>query len=106
MTPEQHADDIVKWFKRNVEEKYFKGQKEHGGRLWRKPVLSMLRDEVVDAATYFEVLEAQHREAAFHLKLCMDAFNACSPDDAESHAICAYNLLTIGNIEGLPEEEK
>ena len=60
MTNIEHIIRIANWFVGHMAKKYETGAKEHGGRLWRKNVLKMLRDEIIDLPVYFEVLERQH----------------------------------------------
>jgi hypothetical protein len=62
MTPEQenHLRDIKYDFLKAVDEKYRKGQAEHGGDLWKKPgVLEMLMEECIDFYVYAHVLRQQ-----------------------------------------------
>jgi hypothetical protein len=39
--------------------KYVAGQQEHGGELWRKPILGELLEETIDLAVYAETLSDQ-----------------------------------------------
>jgi hypothetical protein len=57
---EKHLENIKYDFLKAVDTKYRKGQKEHGGNLWKKPgVLEMLMDECVDFYVYAHVLKQQ-----------------------------------------------
>ena len=47
--------DLVK----DVSAKYRKGQDEHGGALWRRPVWKDTWDEVLDLCTYVHTLRLQ-----------------------------------------------
>ena len=62
MTKQQEAslqsikDRFVKW----VDKKYRKGQKEHGGNLWKKNgLIDMAIDEAVDQVVYLIYLRDQ-----------------------------------------------
>ena len=64
MTPEQerHLAAVKARIADGIDEKYRKGQAEHGGNLWRKPgVFPMLTDEVRDFVVYADTLEHQLR---------------------------------------------
>lgn len=64
MNPEQeaHLGRVQERFRKDVEEKYRRGQAEHGGDLHKKPaMLKMLREEVLDAVVYQTTLEEQIR---------------------------------------------
>jgi len=57
---ENHLSEVKREFLKAVDEKYRKGQAEHGGDLWKKPgVLEMLMDECVDFWVYAYVLKQQ-----------------------------------------------
>ena len=57
---EEHLAQVKRGFLAAVDEKYRKGQAEHGGDLWKKPgVLEMLMDECVDFYVYAFVLKQQ-----------------------------------------------
>lgn len=62
MTPEQetHLRAIKYDFLNAVDVKYRKGQREHGGDIWKKPgVLEMLMEECIDFYVYAHVLRQQ-----------------------------------------------
>ena len=62
MTPSQeaHLENIKEWFAHEVDEKYRKGVKEHGGNLWEKSgIIDMALEEVLDMAVYLVTLKAQ-----------------------------------------------
>lgn len=107
MTPSEHFDKIVGWFKTVGEVKYNKGQKEHGGRLWRKNTIHMLGEEILDLPTYFYVLLKQYEQALDQLNLAITKDKACkSPLEVMVHVRNAYNILQVGNTDGIAEEEK
>jgi hypothetical protein len=65
MTPEQeaHLRAIQGAFCKGVDDKYRRGQAEHGGDLWTKPgMLGRLTDEVRDFVVYAHTLDQQLRE--------------------------------------------
>ena len=60
---EQHLSDIVTHLAFEIDKKYRKGKKEHGGQLWDKPgMLKMLMAELYDAPTYGFTLNQQLRQ--------------------------------------------
>ncbi len=112
MTPKQHFDNICNWFRVKGEAKYFRGQKEHGGRLWRKPCLKLLGEEILDMPIYFRVLEEQHELALDYLALALadwtddNDLSSIMPHTDKANVRNAYNILRFGNPEGEVEEEK
>jgi len=61
MSPEhqKHLATIVKDLTHDVQEKYIKGQLEHGGALWRRPVWKDAWEEILDLCTYMHTLKLQ-----------------------------------------------
>jgi hypothetical protein len=59
MTPERedHLGQVKMICAGRIDIKYRRGQAEHGGDLWRKPMLRSLADELTDANVYFATLE-------------------------------------------------
>jgi len=59
MTIEQveHLKSIQRRLNSRLEEKYVKGQLEHGGNLWERDNLKDLGMEIVDMLTYFHCVE-------------------------------------------------
>lgn len=104
MTPADHVLRIASWFISHMAKKYEKGQAEHGGRLWRKNTLNMLRDEIIDLPVYFEVLEAQHARAITLLAVAI-AEMTDEKTIGDGSVIEAYNILEYGNPEGELEED-
>jgi hypothetical protein len=112
MTPEDHMNRISAWFTLFMQAKYEAGQKEHGGKLWRKNVVHAMKDEVIDMVVYFEVLEGQYRKAVQELEHAMEIIGEFERDDftdrtEEIHDAVkfAYNVLVYGNRDGELEED-
>lgn len=62
MTPEQHAERVASEAHSLIVEKYVRGQREHGGELWRKQgIIDMAIDEAVDQVIYLLTLRDQLR---------------------------------------------
>lgn len=80
--------------------KYKAGQKEHGGNLWRKPVINFMGDELTDHIVYFHVLKQQWKEME---KIAKEGLNTKVPQAADA-LVKILNILTIGNAEGKREE--
>ena len=61
MSPEheKHLAGILADLVKDVSAKYRKGQAEHGGALWRRPVWKDAWDEVLDLCTYVHTLRLQ-----------------------------------------------
>ena len=61
MSPEheKHLAGILADLVKDVSAKYRKGQDEHGGALWRRPVWKDTWDEVLDLCTYVHTLRLQ-----------------------------------------------
>lgn len=97
-TAEDHVALISETLTSEIKKKYMAGQEEHGGKLWRKPVLGFAWEEVLDLPVYLHVLKQQHDE--------MKAIALAGAQGENSQAACAeiYNILTIGNAEGAREE--
>ena|SRR3990172_4355474 len=59
MTPEQveHLKSIQRRVNSRLEEKYVRGQLEHGGNLWERDNLQDLGMEIIDMLTYFHCVE-------------------------------------------------
>lgn len=71
MTPEQeaHLAELKTSFATGLDEKYRRGQQEHGGNLWMKTgMFPMLREEVLDFWAYGKTIERQLREVLAHIE--------------------------------------
>lgn len=103
MTVEQHAaselavrqaDQIADAAAAQIRVKFIAGQIEHGGDLYRKPVLHEAIAEAVDMFTYLHVLATQ---AGHALRLLDNYADRCS---LPPEVAAARNLLRFGNVEG------
>jgi len=103
-TSQQHRDEVLERFRSRASAKYDAGQAEHGGRLWRKPVLHMLRDEISDLPFYYDVLEEQQQVVLDHLFSARLTIPRDTP--GWEHIKAAMNVLEFGNAEGRSEEER
>lgn len=116
-----HLDTILTRVKREVADKYRKGQKEHGGKLWRKAVLPHLMEEIKDLIVYGYTLERQLYNAASYMAYGyrelekLDELVAKHGSFVHAHVpklreamgwvLGAQNILLFGNAEGEPEPE-
>ena len=98
-TPLSHAEDVITTFTVDAKRKYLWGQEEHGGRLWRKPVLPMLYQEVLDLPIYLLTLMDQIGAVRSLLN------EAMASGDLEC-VMRALNILNTGNLEGIAEEDR
>jgi hypothetical protein len=97
-TPEQHLSEIQRWFTQKHGQKYRAGQREHGGRLFRKPVMDFLVEEVLDFCSYVHVLKG-------HWDQVRDITGAvrCGGMNAEDGIEMIRNIIDFGNPEGIRE---
>lgn len=103
-TPADHAEAVIQRFSEDARQKYMKGDKEHGGRLYRKPVLGYLYDEVLDLPIYLLTLMEQMKMVE---QLLVDAYwaNGESPAMVNRKISEAINILRYGNEDGIEEVE-
>ena len=103
-TPLSHAEDILNTFFIDAKAKYLAGQAEHGGRLWRKPVLPMLYQEVLDLPIYLLTLIDQIAEVK---RLVGVAYWANKDNiEVDANLTKAMNILNFGNADGVAEENR
>jgi hypothetical protein len=106
ITYEDHMNACMEAFEKAWRAKYTKGQHEHGGRLWRKRTTPFLIEEVLDFVSYVAVLAPQLNRATELLGGTLDMIEGgASIEDIRDQVNRAHNLLTIGNEEGIPEDE-
>jgi hypothetical protein len=89
--------------------KYDKGQEEHGGKLWRKPIMDYIGEEIIDMAIYWSTFKVQWKELLhiiryLHLLTLDPQTNTTS--EIKALAEKALNLMERGNVEGDEEEER
>jgi len=97
-TWEEHQNYILARFGANFKFKYEVGQKEHGGRLWKKAPFNMLKDEAVDFISYVYTLENHLNDVTSLLTNAIVAEDWALVGDA-------LNVLQVGNEEGRMEED-
>ena len=56
---EKHLQGVLNDLIKDVSLKYRRGQAEHGGALWRRPVWKDAWDEILDLAVYMHTLRLQ-----------------------------------------------
>lgn len=78
-------------------EKWERGQREHGGDLYRKPTLDEAIDEAIDLIPYLFIHRAHVRRALVHLKAIELRLLPPAVGDA---ILAAINLIERGNVEG------
>lgn len=98
----KHASQIAEKVGDFMFIKYLAGQKEHGGLLWRKNLIPHIQEEILDLAIYHFTHEEQMGELTRLLRGIIGA-----DDLTEAHRLgtMALNLVTIGNTDGIEEEE-
>jgi len=98
----RHAGYISHKIQTLVHAKYLKGQAEHGGDISRKNTLPMAIEEALDLPVYLLILEDNIRLAIEEL---LNAESELIQHPALARVFRARNILTVGNPEGIPEEE-
>jgi ribonuclease BN (tRNA processing enzyme) len=66
--PVLQASNIAKTVGREIEIKYAKGQKEHGGNFFAKPTVLNVREEALDLISYTHVLADHQIKLIEHLQ--------------------------------------
>lgn len=97
--PDHHVALVLDTLSDELPTKYMQGQREHGGNLWRKPVLDFMGEEVLDMVVYYDVLRRQNDLLK---QLCREGMAGSSDSYQALQSI--YNVLTVGNPEGVKEE--
>jgi len=97
-TSNDHIEYILSNVSDRLPEKYLKGVAEHKGNLWRKRVDAFQTDEVIDFIVYHFTNLEQKEEAIAKLGSALGARDWGLVKES-------LNILTIGNPEGIPEEE-
>jgi len=108
-TAKKHEQEIIDEVSTDISQKYRAGQKEHGGRLWRKPMVSHMVEEVNDLVVY---LYTHRKQQLLLIGLLFEARDIMTRADEAGHYSYgleqvnqALNLLLSGNVEGIEEEE-
>lgn len=79
--------------------KWEKGHREHGGDLFRKPVLHEAIEEAVDQIAYLLVERRQKARVAVLLAEALELAGDLPPA-VHDRIRAAFNLVTFGNAEG------
>ena len=103
---DEHREHIVDEIGEYINEKYLKGQKAHGGHLWRKNLTHHAIEEAADLCVYLFTKREQESLIVGHLVMALGNIHAGDDDVAYDHIQNAINILTIGNPEGIEEEER
>jgi len=104
MSPEhrKHLATIINDLTHDVQEKYIKGQLEHGGALWRRPVWKDAWDEVLDLCTYMHTLK-------LHLGVIADMALQGAADEsvaaATSREKCRQILAVLHGLPGAEDKK-
>jgi hypothetical protein len=104
MSPEheKHLAGIIRDLSRDIDAKYRKGQEEHGGALWRRPVWKDAWEEVLDLCTYVHTLKLQ-------LSVIADMALQGAADDtvaaATSREACRQILAVLHGLPGSEDKK-
>lgn len=100
---EAHITYINTVVNEEITKKYLAGDKEHGGKLWRKPIMYFMGEEITDLNVYWQTLKVQWEDV---LLLVYAAYtNKDCSSEVRDILDKALNVLTMGNREGEEEEE-
>ncbi len=91
-SPDDHLRALINDIAGDMTLKYERGQREHGGELWRKECLQNAYQEALDLLTYLKTLKGQMGDAMILASVGM--LRGCEA------CMAIYNMLTCGNIEG------
>ena len=94
-----HGDSIARWSAEQIAEKYKRGQKEHGGSVNHKNVVSHLAEEIFDSVVYLAVLHEQ----MYLIRELAEMGLVAEPGNEYLRAI--NNICIHGNEYGKREEE-
>lgn len=90
---EAHLRDIKMRIQSDIDKKYRKGQAEHGGNLWERPIMPEIRSELIDFICYQSTLDDRIRTVVFQLELAL----ALKTEKAKNNAI-KKAINKLGNI--------
>jgi len=96
LTQQEQLDDIVNTFKGQFKSKFMKGQKEHGGYFYEKPMLWNLREECLDMVAYSHVLEIHQEEILHAISMLMLDLKTLTYDEIETRL--EELLKQVGNL--------
>ena len=106
-TAEMHEQDLAGWFTGLMSKKYRAGQKEHGGCLWRKPMVNHMIEEIIDLSVYMGTHRVQMLQVGALLYEALEDMGKLSGYTVPGRDAVqkAFNILVVGNEEGEEEEE-
>ena len=113
---DSHREHVVDEIGEYINEKYLKGQKAHGGHLWRKNLTPHAIEEAADLCVYLFTKREQEALSSMLLQRCLIDMERIKKEELSIHNIQVLgailmgirevtNILTIGNPEGIEEEE-
>lgn len=101
---EDHLQDIKDHTVCDLNIKYRKGQREHGGDLWKKGLLTTLMpamsEEVIDQMCYAHTI---HEQLITIRNLCLDGINPTTPDFVCKSILIDIHKILMGE---LPDDSK
>lgn len=98
LTGEKHAAYIADAARKVVYDKYMAGQREHGGKLWRKVITPHILEEAIDQLVYTLTLRDQLEAAEARLGLAISTRDWSRVEQV-------HKILAVGNPDGDEEEE-
>lgn len=98
------VERVIEDFGKQLRPQDYGGHVKHGGYVDRKPTLEHAMSECADLWNYLHVHRDHKNEAVDALRDALRHWEE-RPVEARSDVQSALNLLTIGNVEGVPEQE-
>ena len=96
---QRHAEAAILAFQKRFMAKQEKGQNEHGGDIWRKPVLEHMAEEILDQWAYYFVL-AEHLKQIKQISRGALDYRGDSGEVRYQALAKIFNIVTYGNPEG------
>lgn len=106
MNNDDHAKHVASRAHQKILDKYRAGQAEHGGDLSRKDVREHIGEEITDLNVYWETHWDHLESIEYHLRAALANWEGNFGLTATSHIKKALNILTVGNPDGVEEEER
>lgn len=107
---EEHREYLVKEIANYIDNKYKKGQEAHGGKLWRKNMTPHAVEEAADLCVYLFTKREQERLLSRKINILIayiEGMQTYAHDKEKAISLVQEikNIITIGNPEGIEEEE-
>lgn len=107
---DEHRESLVREIGEYINQKYKKGQEAHGGHLWRKNMTPHAVEEAADLCVYLFTKREQERLLSRKINILIayiEGMQTYAHDKEKAISLVQEikNIVTIGNPEGIEEEE-